>query len=301
MTKRSQGLLFACVTALCWSVLAILLKKALAFSDSAAIVAFRMIFAFFALGLFFLFFKTQEIKKLSQCIPLLALCAGLLLAFNYYGFMKGIELTGAGNTQVMIQSGPTLLILSGLLFFKERFGFSQILGLFMALLGFYLFYVDKKSFDIEASLELGNSWILTGAAAWATYASLQKHLSLKWDPQTLNLVVYGVCAISLSLNADLSSSLNYTFWQWLLMVLLGANTFVAYGCFAEALKYAPASQVSLIITLNPLLTLIILDLGEVFNIFWIPQESLSWLGWLGALMVVMGVTWTLSQHHKIKS
>ena len=259
-----------------------------------------MIFAFMALFIFFLTFKTQEIKKLSRGIPLLALCAGLLLAFNYYGYMKGIELTGAGNAQIMIQSGPTLLILSGLIFFKEKFNFLQTLGLFMALLGFYLFYVDKKFFDMESTLELGNYWILTSATAWAAYASLQKYLCLRWNPQTLNLIIYGVCALSLGLNADLSPSLNYTFWQWLLMILLGANTIVAYGCFAEALKYAPASQVSLIITLNPLLTLSILNLGGIFYINWIPSENLSWLGWIGALMVVAGVTWTLSQRHEKK-
>lgn len=293
--ERTKGLLFASCTALCWAVLALLLKHALEFADSASIVAYRMIIAFIGLLIYFSLFKRDEIKKIFKSFPLLALLPGAFLAFNYFGFMKGVELTGAGNAQVMIQIGPSLLLLAGVFIFKELFSLNQFLGVLVTALGFSLFYYDQRGFDVSSTLSLGNYWIIAAALAWAIYASLQKKLSAKWNPQSLNLIIYGLCAFLLSFNADFSASENYNFNQWSLLFLLGINTIVAYGCFAEALKYAPASQVSLIITLNPLGTLAILSAGSYFSIPWIPKESFSIYGFFGALFVVSGIAWTISR------
>lgn len=293
--QRSKGLLLATVTALCWAVLALGLKQALTFTDSGSIVAFRMLISFVFLLIYFLIFKTSEISKIKSGLPYSALIAGLMLSFNYYGFMKGVEHTGAGNAQIMIQLGPALLILSGLIFFKERFHRYQILGFMIALIGFILFYADQKKFDSLQTLNLGNLWIIGAALTWAVYASLQKKLIPKWDPQTLNLIIYCVCALVLFGLCDFKQSLNFSFSEWILMVFLGLNTVVAYGCFAESLKFAPASEVSLIITVNPLGTLLLLQLGKALNLSWMPVENLSFLGVLGAICVVSGVGWTLAQ------
>lgn len=293
--QRSKGLILAGITALCWAVLAIGLKQALLFTTSGNIVAFRMIISFIFLLIYFAIYKRHEIQKIKTGLPFTALIAGAMLAFNYYGFMKGVEYTGAGNAQIMIQLGPTLLLISGLIYFKEHFSHKQIIGITLAVIGFALFYYDQRSFDLNSTLNTGNIWIITAAITWAVYASLQKRLIPKWDPQTLNLIIYCVCAVLLIFMSDFKQSLNFSPGQWLLMLFLGLNTVVAYGCFAEALKFAPASEVSLIITVNPLGTLAILWLGQFLEISWIPVEYLTWIGGLGALCVVVGVGWTLSR------
>lgn len=295
LEDRTRGLILAGVTALCWSVLAIGLKKALAFTSSGNIVAFRMLFSFVFLLIYFLFYKRHEIQKMRKGVPLTAIIAGIMLAFNYFGFMKGVEYTGAGNAQIMIQFGPTLLMISGLIYFKEHFSINQVIGILIAVIGFSLFYYDQRKFDIASTLNSGNLWIIAAAITWAVYASLQKRLIPKWDPQTLNLIIYSVCAFILVFLCDFQQSLEFTAPQWVLIVFLALNTVVAYGCFAEALKFAPASEVSLIITINPLGTLAILWLGQFLSISWIPLEYLTWVGGLGALCVVFGVGWTLSR------
>lgn len=292
-THRSKGLILAGITALCWSVLAIGLKQALLFTSSGNIVALRMLISFILLLIYFGIYKHNEIKKLKSDFPLTALIAGVLLAFNYYGFMKGVEYTGAGNAQIMIQLGPTLLMISGLFLFKESFNYKQIIGILIAVIGFSLFYYDQQNFDTAATLDMGNLWLILAAVTWAVYAILQKQLIPKWDPQTINLVIYFSCAGSLFFLFDFKDSMDFNFYQWLLILFLGLNTVVAYGCFAESLKYAPASEVSLIITVNPLGTLAILWLGQFLALSWIPIEYLTWIGVLGALCVVFGVGWTL--------
>lgn len=293
--QRTKGLLLATVTALCWSILAIGLKKALVFTSSGNIVAFRMLISFAFLLIYFAIYKRNEIQKIKSSLPFTAIIAGLMLSFNYLGFMKGVEYTGAGNAQIMIQLGPTLLILSGLFLFKESFNYKQLLGIALAFLGFVLFYYDQKKFDLQSTLNVGNLWIIGAAITWSIYASLQKRLIPKWDPQTLNLIIYCVCALVLIFLCDFQQSLKFGIYEWILMIFLGLNTVIAYGCFAESLKFAPASEVSLIITVNPLLTLFFLWLGQFFKISWMPIEYISWLGALGALCVVFGVGWTLTR------
>jgi drug/metabolite transporter (DMT)-like permease len=292
---RSKGLILAGTTALCWAVLAIGLKKALVFTSSGNIVALRMLISFLSLLIYFSIFKRNELIKIKKDFPFTAPLAGLLLALNFYGFMKGVEFTGAGNAQIMIQLGPILLIASALILFKEHFSYKQLFGILLAIAGFTLFYYDKKQFDIETTLNIGNLWLIVAAAVWAIYASLQKRLTKKWAPQTLNLIVYSFCGLALSFLLDVNQTLNFTFSQWVLILFLGLNTIIAYGCFAEALKFAPASEVSLVITVNPLGTLLLLWLGQTLSISWMPSEYITWMGVLGALCVVFGVGWTLTR------
>lgn len=293
LSDRTIGLICASIAAFCWALLAIGLKYALNFTSSENIAAARMVFAFICLALFFISFKQSEIKKLKKDFPWKAFLAGSFLAFNYFGYMKGIELTGASNSQIMIQMGPMLLILIGVVLLKEAFSKEQTLSLLVAALGFGLFYYDQTELAQALSLSGGNLWLLMAAITWAIYATLQKQLTDQWSPQTLNLVVYGACSVGLLLNSHPSEMLNLNGHQWFILSLLGLNTFVSYGFLAEAFKRARASRVSLIITLNPLGTLALIHLGNQAQISWMPHESISRLGLLGALLVVTGVSWTL--------
>ncbi len=293
MSERNLGLLFAWITALCWAVLAIGLKYALTFTTTANIAALRVVLAFAGLLLIYLLFKRQEFVVLKKNFPWLALVAGSFLGFNYFGFMKGVELTGAGNSQIMIQIGPLSLALAGVFLFKESFTRRQMLGIIVASLGFIFFYYDKIGLAESVYMTSGNIWLIVAALVWAAYAVIQKILGDQWNPQTLNLVIYFAAGLLLCLNADLKQTLSLGAWEWFILVLLGLNTLVGYGCLAEALKRAPASRVSLIITVNPLGTLGLIYLGNLLNISWMPRENTSWIGWVGAFLVVTGVSWTL--------
>lgn len=293
LSDRNLGLLFAWITALCWAVLAIGLKYALNFTTSANIAALRVVIAFVGLLMIYILFKRQELKALARHFPWLALVAGSLLGFNYFGFMKGVEFTGAGNAQVMIQLGPMCLAIAGVFLFKETFTRQQMLGVITATLGFCFFYYDKVSLSETLTMNSGNLWIVAAAITWAVYAIIQKILGDRWNPQTLNLIVYFAAGFLLCLNADLAPTLSLSAWQWFILFLLGLNTLVGYGCLAEALKRAPASRVSLIITVNPLGTLGLIYLGNLMSIPWMPKENTTWIGWVGALLVVTGVSWTL--------
>ena len=294
MNKHKIGILFALCTSLCWAVLAIILKYALEFVNSGSVVWIRMSVASIVLILFF------SIKNPKQLLifrkpPLWAIISALCLATNYFCYMKGLELTNVSNTQIMIQSGTILLILAGIFYFKERLSLLQGFGILCALFGFYLFYLNQILYITEQWRPhlYGNLVIFIGGACWALFTIFQKKLSQHWAPQQLNVLTYTVSALVLITLADFNILSNLNATQWCILIALGFNTLVAYGCLAEALKRAPASYVGFMITLDPLITIAIMQVMSMYGINMVDPEPLSWHGYAGTLLVVCGISLTL--------
>jgi len=299
LTNHTKGLLCAAGTAICWGFLAIILKNALIFADPETIVAFRMIFAFVFLSMFFLIKKPKAFALIKKPPPLLLLgCLGL--AFNYLGFMKGVAYSGASNAQIMIQVGPIVLMLSGFLIYKESLKALQLFFIGVAFVGFIFFFKDQSDLSLDGNLVMANIWIIGAALTWVGYSLVIKHFTAKGHSSNeLNLVVFLVCAIILAMRINYSSLASFGLYEWFLLVILGLNTLVAYGLFGAALKLAPASQVSIIITLNPILTLAIIALGGAYFSF-IPIEPVTITGYIGATLVISGVIASTLSAKKVK-
>jgi drug/metabolite transporter (DMT)-like permease len=295
MSPRAVGLLMATLTALCWAVLAIGLKLSLQFMSSGTIVWIRMAIAFALLFAIFAW-KRRDWLSILRHPPALGLLAGVLIAANYFGFMKGIELTNASNAQIMIQSAPLSFALISIFLYKEIPTRMQAFGLLLALTGFGFFYWDQilQAVDDLERFRLGNMWILMGAATWTAFALLQKKLMKTYKPQQFNILIYLVSAILIFPTADLPELARLDVLGWLLVLFLALNTVVAYGALSEALIRIPASHVSVIISVNPLLTLAIMAYLTQTDVQWIKTEPIHWRGYLGAVLVVIGVICTIA-------
>ncbi|MEK6556161.1 MAG: EamA family transporter, partial [Bdellovibrionota bacterium] len=149
---------------------------------------------------------------------------------------------------------------------------------------------------------MGNAWLLVGGFVWAVFAAFQKRLIQKhgWKPQELNLIIYALSTVLLAPMANFSELLEFNAYQMFILFLLGLNTLLAYGAFAEANKLAPASYVSLIISCNPLLTIAILKILENMGSNIVSPEPILWRGYLGAALVVAGVSIAVSFKKKTR-
>lgn len=294
MTDFQKGIIYSIITGLCWAVLAIALKYALHFCSPGSIVWARMIFAFLLLIFVFLFTNPKSVTKALYKPSKLTILAGVFLAINYFSFMMGVTLTTASNSQIMIQLGPMALLFIGVFYFRESLQWLQWLGVGLAFIGFIFYNWDQALWKMNNHLEfhtVGTIWLLLAAITWAVYAALQKHQVAKGKaPQEFNLLVYGVCTIALTPLVDWSEFGSQTYSQWGILLLLGLNTLIGYGAFAEALKLIPASQVSIIITINPLLTIALMQLFAELGLTFVSPEPIFWRGILGAILVVSGVT-----------
>lgn len=212
------------------------------------------------------------------------------LTLNYVGFAKGVDLTSPGNAQIFIQLGPILLAVVGIIVFKERLSIRQFMGFIVAGAGLTLFFRDQLAnlLGKEDVYISGVIWVIVAAIAWTVFATFQKMLVQRYHAQQLNLVIFGLPILILIPFVDFRVFAEFTPGLWLLLSFLGVITIVAYGCLTEAFKYIEANKISVIVTLNPILTFIIMSILGSLQVSWIDAEIITIYSVIGALTVIFG-------------
>jgi len=288
-SKRIYGVLYTATAALVWGFLAIFIKISLNDVAPVVVVWFRFSVAFIFLLSYFLV-KDRPKLVIIKKPPILLILAALSLTANYLGFANGIQLTSPSNAQIFIQLGPILLAVVGILIFKERISIRQFLGFVIAGAGLTFFYRDQLS-NLLGSEDVymnGVIWVVFAAITWTVYAALQKKLVQKFHAQQLNLVIFGLPMIILLPFIDFDAFANFSLGLWMLLIILGVITIIAYGCLAEAFKYIEVNKISVIVTLNPIITFVTMAVLGSMALDWIDAEVTTLYGVLGALLVIFG-------------
>jgi drug/metabolite transporter (DMT)-like permease len=295
LSDNTKGILYAITTAFLWGFLAIALKIAVGGIDPFTIVWFRFLLSFTILSVYF-YLKYRP--KLSILIkpPYPLVIAALFLGMNYLGFMLGLKYTSPNSAQVVMQIGPVILVFVGVFIYKEKLSRRQIVGMGITLLGLILFYSKQISSEWQTSADLfnvGMFWIFIGASCWVVYASLQKSLVKKYQPQQLNLFLYGLPALLYTPLASPGTLLDVPMIYIIMLIFAGLNTLFAYGAFAEALKYTEANKVSVIIICNPIITIIVMWFLNNLDLAWLEKDPISTESLLYALLVLGGAAMTI--------
>ncbi len=292
--NRRFGLMMAASTSLLWGFLGIALKVALEWVPAVSIVWFRFVVAFLVLAAVVGLRKPERLGILRRP-PVLGILAAIGLTGNYVAYLLGVDLTTPSNAQVLIQLAPLLFAGLGIVVFHERLTRRQLLFIVVALIGMGLFFSEQLRNLVGDAASTGahvrgNTFILVAAFSWAAYAALQKAVVARGvSPQDLNLILYLLPSLVLLPWVEFETFAPLTTWQWVLMAFLAANTLLAYGALGEALKHLPAADVSLIIVLNPLITLATMAVLTALDVTWIEGERVTTLGYASALIVVGGV------------
>ncbi|NOU59757.1 DMT family transporter [Marinifilum caeruleilacunae] len=288
-TTKYKGVIYAMVTAFLWGFLPIFLKVALQDIDPISIVWFRFSFAFAVLFLYYLFTDRKQLNIIKRP-PLILIIAAIALGVNYIGFLQGLNYTSPSNAQIIIQSGPIMLALAGVIFFKERLNLKQMIGFGIAGIGLFLFYRNQLQEFIHDTnaFNLGFFWVELAAVTWVLYAVLQKKLVQQYPAQVLNMVLYGIPALIYTPMADFSAFSGLDLKTWAIVIFLGINTLIAYGSIALAFKYTEAYKVSIIVTLNPIITLLTMAVLAKLQVDWIQTENLNLFSLIGAILVIGG-------------
>ena len=289
MQNHLKGIIYAGITALFWGVLAIVLKIIDDKVEPITIVWFRFLLAFMILAAWQAAKNPGSFKILIRP-PVLLVVATLALTWNYIGFMMGIHYTTPSNAQLFIQTGPILLALAGIFFFREKITRLQIIGFVIALAGMAFFYRDQLMafFDVQQKYNLGVIHLLIAAVAWALYAVLQKKLVLKLDIQSLNLFIFGLPVLILLPFVNFASLQHLGLVTWLLLLFGGINTLLSYTTLSKALQLIEASKVSIIIIMNPIITFITMGILTQMNVKWIGHERFSAFSIIGGFLVLSG-------------
>jgi drug/metabolite transporter (DMT)-like permease len=283
-----MGLGLSIVTVLLWGLIPLALGVVLQAIDVYTVNAFRFISSFILLGCY-LAQKKQlpTIAQLHATSPWLMLIAITGLTGNYLFFVKGLIATSPSHAEVLIQLAHLFFGLGGLLIFKETYSRKQLVGLFILVLGLVSFF-NQQLAVVTASERYwsGSAMLVLAAFTWAIYALAQKQLLQQLSSGQIMWIIYGCCGVIFGIFAKPASLFSLNPLQWSMLIFAGLNTFVAYGAFAESLVHWPASRVSAVLALAPIVTLVAMAIAAPWLA--LHPEELTPVGICGAVAVVVG-------------
>ncbi|WP_122410902.1 DMT family transporter [Pseudomonas viridiflava] len=285
------GLCLALLTALLWGILPVKLKQVLQAMDPVTVTWFRLLVSGSLLFVWLASVKRlPSFKLLGRKGKALVVLAVLGLVGNYMLYLVGLRMLSPGTTQLLIQIGPILLLISSIFLFKERFSLGQGIGLAILLIGFGLFF-NQRLVELLTSLgdyTLGVLIVIMASVVWTFYGLSQKQLLAVWNSLQVMMVIYLFCALLITPWAHPAQALQLSPLQGWLLLACCLNTLVAYGAFAEALAHWEASRVSATLALTPLITLASVAIAAWLWPTYVQAEEINALGYGGALLVVLG-------------
>ena len=297
---HTRGILYACITALMWGVLAISLKVMLRDMSPASVVFARFSIAFVLLFIYQAW-RNPSSLAIFRKPPILLPLAAIFLSYNYFAFVEGLKYLSPSTSQVFIQVGPVFFAIGGFVLYKEEATRRHLVGFLMLIAGFSLYYYEQVHGKPSGNTSFGKgmAFILTGGLSWAGFALIQKKLLDTHRANDLNLFIYGFCAVLFLPFFDFHSTAHLDAAAWGNLVFLGLNTLIAYNCFALAMHYTDANKISVIVTLNPIITFILMFILGLLQVRWIEKETFTLLNVSGAVIALAGVLLVVTMRRKV--
>ncbi|GAA0541890.1 MAG: EamA family transporter [Alteromonadaceae bacterium] len=290
--KSMIGLSLALTTAILWGMLPIALKVLLDVLTANTITAVRFFAAAVMVGLWlWLSGKLPKLRLLlSKKAGSLMIIAVLGLLSNYIMYLSGLNYLSAETGQVVIQLAPFLMMLGGVVIFKEQLLLWQKVGAFSLVAGLLLFFNERlvQLLQYAGSETLGVLLVIAAAVTWAAYALAQKQLLMHYSSKQIMYLLYVAGTVAFIPVSDFSPLQTMTALHWGLLVFCCLNTVVAYGAFAEALHHWEASKVSAVLAVTPLFTILFAQLLAWQLPDFISAQVLNIWSWIGAALVVLG-------------
>ncbi|MGF1681994.1 DMT family transporter [Photobacterium minamisatsumaniensis] len=299
----TMGIMLALLTAVFWGALPIAMKQAVEVMDPFTIVWYRFITASVGLGLWLSFRKQlPSVKTLSVKNGTILFLASLGLAGNFVLFNSSLEYLNPPVVQVIMQLAPVMLLLTSVWVFKETLGRHQIIGVTCLLAGLLLFFNERLAelFTSFSGYTTGVLFAVLAAIVWVVYGLAQKTMLKHYSSPQILLMIYVICTLMLTPLAKPDQILLMDQRQLGMLLFCCMNTLVGYGAFAEAMARWQASQVSAVITLAPLFTILFVDLASLVWPAYFTPASLNTFGYMGAFVVVSGAMFCAIGHKLIR-
>ena len=303
MDTKSQapvGIMLALITAMSWGSLPIAMKQVLVVMDPFTVVWYRFSMAAIVLGCI-LAAKRRLPPRVILSRPrwlILVLIATAGLMGNFVLFSSSLKFLSPTASQVIGQLSPVGMMLASVIILKEKMRVTQVIGAIMLILGLILFFNVSliEIFTRLTDYTLGVIFGVGAAMVWVIYGVAQKVLLRQLASPQILFLLYTLCSIALLPLASPAMLSQLSGWQFACLLFCGANTLVGYGALAEAMARWQASQVSALVTLTPLFTLLFSDLLALAWPGYFAAPVLNFVGYLGAFVVVAGAMFSAAGH-----
>jgi drug/metabolite transporter (DMT)-like permease len=302
-TNWKLGLALSLVTVVFWGVLPLALSITLGGADPYTVTWFRFTVATVVLGtIMSLTRNLPSLRSLTRFSWVLLVVAVLGLAGNYVFFLVALSLTGPTLVQTLSQLSSIFLLLGGVLIFGEELSRRQRIGLAILLIGLGLLF--NKGF-LELSLSGRLLWgvvlAVLSAVIWSVYGLAQKRLLQDLGSQQILLLIFFGSSMLLLPVASPGIIPKMNSVQFGTLLFCCANSLIAYGSFAEALKHWKVSRVGAVIATTPLFTLGTMFVAKRFVPELVPNEELNAASIVGIVFVVAGSALCALERQKSQS
>lgn len=280
-----KGYLMVAGAALCWGIMGTLARFLFTSQEVSPLVltTIRATLAFPILFLVLLIWNRQHLQVRLSDLPLLAIVGigGLAMAnFTYY---YTISLTNVATAILLQYMAPIIVALFSVAFLGERMTWVTLTSLALAIGGDFLMV---KGYDPQA-LRLNLPGIISGilaACAFAFYTLISKKAIERMDSWTLLTYAYAFAALFwwIVVPPWAIASQGYSLRLWgIFFVIAAFGTVLPFGLYVRGLVYLPATKVSIVSTLEPVVAAV-----AAFSVL---GEHLSLFQSFGGFMVLAGV------------
>lgn len=294
------GIVLALTTAMCWGALPIAMKQVLEVMEPPTVVFYRFLMAAIGLGIILAckgrLPSVQLFRKPRWLLLLIIATCGL--AGNFILFSSSLQYLSPTASQVIGQLSPVGMMVASVVILKEKMRGTQVFGAIMLLSGLGMFFNTSlvEIFTRLTDYTWGVIFGVGAASVWVSYGVAQKVLLRRLASPQILLLLYTLCTMVLLPLAKPGVITQLSHWQLLCLLFCGLNTLVGYGALAEAMARWQAAQVSALITLTPLFTLLFSDLLSLAWPDFFARPMLNLLGYLGAFVVVAGAMYSAIGH-----
>ncbi len=268
-------------------------------APSLVIAAYRLSIASLILAPF-LFRQREKLRELSKAQYKLAFLSGLFLALHFGAWITSLEYTNVTSSVVLVQTTPLFVAAFSPLLLGEIPSRRTLIGLGLAFGGVLMIAVsDTCVFSEEFSciattsdggtnVLLGDLLALLGGAAGAAYLIIGRRLRSDFSLLIYIGLVYSSAAIFLIIAVITSGHNLFGYppitYLWFLLLAIFPQL-IAHSTYNWALRYLPATKVSITLLGEPIAAAVLAYL--------VLSELPSPLRIAGAAMVLFGVAFSL--------
>lgn len=300
--QRLLGIALAFLGAILYSTKAVFVKLAYQYEiDAVTLLLLRMLFSLpFYLGI--AIYVTQKssnyqlTKKDYQLLFFLGIIGYYLSSFLDF---KGLEYITASLERLILFIYPTIVVLIGFFFFKEKISRPQVIALILTYIGIAIVFIGNVDITNQRNLVIGTLLIVACSVLFAVYMVGSGQILPRlgtWRFTSYALTISSVAVIvHYIIDNQGIGSFDYplpVFGYGFLMATI--STVIPTLLISESIRLIGASNVAIVGSVGPISTI---TLAWIFL-----DERLTFVQVLGGLLVLSGVVFiSISRKNHKKS